>query len=95
MEICAILRSRRRLGHNQWNFFGYSSRTVVSKTGFQPKRPRLPHNLGYKGRVVKLLPGMAAAFVDVGLERPAYLFAEDVSAQEDEFYHLTVQELRK
>jgi ribonuclease G len=42
----------------------------------------------YKGRVVKLLPGMAAAFVDVGLERPAYLFAEDVSAQEDEFYHL-------
>jgi ribonuclease G len=42
----------------------------------------------YKGRVVKLLPGMAAAFVDVGLERPAYLFAEDVSAQEDEFFNL-------
>ncbi len=42
----------------------------------------------YKGRVVKLLPGMAAAFVEVGLERPAYLFAEDVSAQEDEFYQV-------
>ncbi len=42
----------------------------------------------YKGRVVKLLPGMAAAFVDVGLERPAYLFADDVTAQEDEFYQL-------
>jgi ribonuclease G len=42
----------------------------------------------YKGRVVRLLPGMSAAFVDVGLERPAYLFAEDVTAQEDEFFQL-------
>jgi ribonuclease G len=42
----------------------------------------------YKGRVTKLLPGMAAAFVDVGLERPAYLFAEDVTAQEDEFFQV-------
>jgi ribonuclease G len=46
----------------------------------------------YQGRVVKLLPGMAAAFVDLGLERPAYLFAEDVSAQEDEFYHLWLKD---
>ena len=42
----------------------------------------------YKGRVTRLLPGMAAAFVDVGLERPAYLFAEDVAAQEDEFFQV-------
>jgi ribonuclease G len=42
----------------------------------------------YKGRVLRLLPGMAAAFVDVGLDRPAYLFAEDVSAQEDEFFQI-------
>jgi len=46
----------------------------------------------YKGRVVKLLPGMAAAFVDLGLERPAYLFAEEVTAQEDEFYQLWVKD---
>jgi ribonuclease G len=46
----------------------------------------------YKGRVVRLLPGMAAAFVDVGLERPAYLFAEDVTAQEDEFFQLWLKE---
>ena len=45
----------------------------------------------YKGRVLRLLPGMAAAFVDVGLERPAYLFAEDVSAQEDEFFQIWLQ----
>lgn len=42
----------------------------------------------YKGRVVKLLPGMAAAFVEVGLERPGYLFAEDVADQGDEFFNL-------
>ena len=42
----------------------------------------------YKGRVTRLLPGMAAAFVDVGLERPAYLFAEDIAPQEDEFFQI-------
>jgi ribonuclease G len=52
---------------------------------------RLVGNI-YKGRVVKLLPGMAAAFVELGLERPAYLFAEDVTAQEDEFYQLWLKE---
>lgn len=46
----------------------------------------------YKGRVVKLLPGMAAAFVDVGLERPAYLVAEDVKAEEDEFFGLWLKD---
>jgi ribonuclease G len=46
----------------------------------------------YKGRVTRLLPGMAAAFVDVGLERPAYLFAEDVTAQEDEFFQIWLKE---
>ncbi len=46
----------------------------------------------YKGRVLKLLPGMAAAFVEVGLERPAYLFADDVKAEEDEFYGLWLKD---
>jgi ribonuclease G len=46
----------------------------------------------YKGRVVKLLPGMAAAFVNIGLERPAYLFAEDVTAPKDEFYSLWLKD---
>jgi len=46
----------------------------------------------YKGRVVKLLPGMAAAFVELGLDRPAYLFAEDVTAQEDEFFQLWLKD---
>lgn len=32
----------------------------------------------YKGRVVNILPGMEAAFVDIGLEKNAYLFLNDL-----------------
>jgi ribonuclease G len=32
----------------------------------------------YKGRVSRVLPGMQAAFVDIGLERDAFLYAGDV-----------------
>jgi ribonuclease G len=42
----------------------------------------------YKGRVLKVLPGIAAAFVDIGLERPAYLYVEEVSDTWDELYSL-------
>ena len=28
----------------------------------------------YKGRVVRVLPGMQAAFVDIGLEKAAFLY---------------------
>jgi ribonuclease G len=34
----------------------------------------------YKGRVQRVLPGMQAAFIDVGLERTAFLHAADISA---------------
>ncbi|HEY8519745.1 MAG TPA: ribonuclease G [Gammaproteobacteria bacterium] len=33
----------------------------------------------YKGRVSRVLPGMQAAFVDVGLERTAFLHASDIA----------------
>ncbi|MBW6509129.1 MAG: Rne/Rng family ribonuclease [Desulfuromonadales bacterium] len=32
----------------------------------------------YKGRVVRVLPGMQAAFVDIGLEKAAFLYVADV-----------------
>ncbi|MCP4807638.1 MAG: Rne/Rng family ribonuclease [Proteobacteria bacterium] len=32
----------------------------------------------YKGRVVRVLPGMQAAFVDIGLERAAFLYVGDI-----------------
>ncbi|GAB4187785.1 MAG: ribonuclease G [Wenzhouxiangellaceae bacterium] len=34
----------------------------------------------YKGRVTRVLPGMQAAFVDLGLERTAFLHAADIAA---------------
>ena len=39
----------------------------------------------YKGRVSRVLPGMQAAFVEIGLERTAFLHAADIarSAAED------------
>lgn len=37
----------------------------------------------YKGRVVRVLPGMQAAFIDIGLERTAFLHEADLAAQED------------
>jgi ribonuclease G len=33
----------------------------------------------YKGRILRVLPGMQAAFVDVGLDRSAFLHASDIS----------------
>src|SRR6201991_1357524 len=31
----------------------------------------------YKGRVMRVLPGMQSAFVDIGLERDAFLYVSD------------------
>ncbi|MEE8281705.1 MAG: S1 RNA-binding domain-containing protein, partial [Gammaproteobacteria bacterium] len=33
----------------------------------------------FKGRVSRVLPGMQAAFVDIGLERTAFLHASDIA----------------
>ena len=35
----------------------------------------------YKGRVSRVLPGMQAAFVEIGLERTAFLHAADIAAR--------------
>jgi len=37
----------------------------------------------YKGRVSRVLPGMQAAFVDIGLERTAFLHASDIVRQKN------------
>src|SRR5215813_5241451 len=37
----------------------------------------------YKGRVSRVLPGMQAAFIDIGLERTAFLHASDIVHPED------------
>jgi len=38
----------------------------------------------YKGKVCRILPGMQAAFLDVGLERTAFLHAADIVSDVDE-----------
>src|SRR5579859_1056011 len=38
----------------------------------------------YKGRVTRVLPGMQSAFVDIGLERDAFLYVTDFLLEEDE-----------
>lgn len=37
----------------------------------------------YKGRVMRVLPGMQAAFVEIGLEKAAFLYVDDVLHPED------------
>lgn len=42
-----------------------------------PLRERLVGNI-YRGKVANVLPGMQAAFVDIGLEKNAFLYVEDL-----------------
>ena len=42
----------------------------------------------YKGRVSRVLPGMQSAFVDVGLERDAFLYVSDFYEESEEYERL-------
>lgn len=48
----------------------------------------------YKGRVTRVLPGMQAAFVDVGLERDAFLYVSDVATDVESMDELEIEEPR-
>jgi len=45
----------------------------------------------YKGKVVRVLPGMQAAFVDIGLEKAAFLYVSDIYRDIEE-YSLMLEE---
>ncbi|MEJ2064002.1 MAG: ribonuclease E/G, partial [Reinekea sp.] len=48
----------------------------------------------YKGKVVRVLPGMQAAFVDIGLERAAFIHASDIEHERlDNESHKSIQSL--
>ena len=47
------------------------------------EQDRSPVGNVYLGKVTRVLPGMQAAFVDIGLDRAAFLHVEDVVVQED------------
>jgi len=49
----------------------------------------------YKGRVMRVLPGMQSAFVDIGLERDAFLYVSDFFDEEAEFERIVVDKTKK
>ena len=66
------------------NSRSYEVRLALVEDGnlveFHMQRPTEKGLMGniYKGRVVRVLPGMQAAFVDIGLERTGFLYVDDV-----------------
>src|SRR5436305_12733734 len=46
----------------------------------------------YKGRVTRVLPGMQAAFVDIGLDRDAFLYVSDVASDVEAMEELEIEE---
>ncbi len=49
----------------------------------------------YKGRVMRVLPGMQSAFVDIGLERDAFLYVSDFFDEEDDFERIVIDKSKK
>jgi ribonuclease G len=49
----------------------------------------------YKGRVMRVLPGMQSAFVDIGLERDAFLYVSDFFDEEEEFERIVMDKAKK
>jgi len=72
----------------------YETRVALVENGTLQElfveRPRGSDIAGsiYKGRVVRVLPGMQAAFVDIGLEQAAFICARDVLNNYSEFEQL-------
>jgi ribonuclease G len=61
---------------------------LVAEVFIERERQRgIVHNI-YKGRVSKVLPGMQSAFVDIGLERDAFLYVTEVIDPVGEFERL-------
>lgn len=68
---------------------GFNTRVAVVEDGSpvelyveQEGTERLVGNI-YNGRVQNVLPGMQAAFIDIGLERNAFLYAGDIVLPDD------------
>jgi len=49
----------------------------------------------YKGRVQRVLPGMQSAFVDIGLERDAFLYVSDFFDEEEEIERIVMEKSKK
>lgn len=51
---------------------------IITEIYFDRKKDRGILGNVYKGKVVKVLPGMQAAFVDIGMEKAAFLYVADI-----------------
>ncbi|MCS6874431.1 MAG: Rne/Rng family ribonuclease [Acidobacteriota bacterium] len=49
----------------------------------------------YKGRVSRVLPGMQSAFVEIGLERNAFLYVSDFFDEEEELERIMLEKTKK
>ena len=49
----------------------------------------------YKGRVQRVLPGMQSAFVNIGLERDAFLYVTDFFDEEEEIERIVMEKSKK
>ena len=49
----------------------------------------------YKGRVQRVLPGMQSAFVNIGLERDAFLYVSDFFDEEEEIERIVMEKSKK
>lgn len=49
----------------------------------------------YKGRVQRVLPGMQSAFVDIGLERDAFLYVSDFFDEEEEIERIVMEKSKE
>ena len=66
------------------NFTPIETRVAVIENGMpqeiyveRAERRGIVGNI-YKGKVVRVLPGMQAAFVDIGLERAAFIHVDEL-----------------
>jgi ribonuclease G len=72
------------------NSRSYEVRIALVENGnlseFHLQRPTEKGLIGniYRGKVVRVLPGMQAAFVDIGLERTGFLYVDDVYISKNE-----------
>ncbi len=57
---------------------------IVTELYFDRKKERGIVGNVYKGKVVKVLPGMQAAFVDIGMEKAAFLYVADIMIKKPE-----------
>src|SRR5208282_2895330 len=40
----------------------------------------------YRGKVLKILPGMQSAFIDIGFEKAAFLYVADIMRDTEDYY---------